>query len=51
MLLYDHMGKCVELKRSDFTTDLEYYSKLIALKFNINLKRPTLSVNEICDLI
>lgn len=51
MLLYNHMGKCVELKRRDFTTDLEYYSKLIALKFNITLERPTLSINEICDLI
>ena len=51
MLFQDYTGKCVEVIRKNFATDTEYYSTIISLKFNLRLKQPTLSVNEICDMI
>ncbi len=51
MLFQAYNGKCVEIIRDSFATDAEYYSAIISLKFNIELKRSTLSIDEICDMI
>lgn len=51
MWLNDYRGNCVEIMRSDYKTDNEYYSKILAIKFNITLNPPSLSVDDIFDLI
>jgi hypothetical protein len=51
MWFYDFRGKCIEVMRSDYNTDCEYYSKILAVKFNIKLNTTSLSVDDIFDLI
>ena len=51
MWFYDYKGNCIEILRSDYITDTEYYSKLISIRFNLDIPTLNLSVDEIYELI
>ena len=51
MLVYSYFGSYVEIKRSQFNTDNDYYSEIIKIKFNITIKDEEFTVNDLIDLI
>ena len=51
MIFCDFRGNCAELSRRSFKTDRDYFSALLAMRFNTQLARPALSIRDLCDLI
>ena len=51
MIVYDCHGKCVEIKRESFYTDLQYYGAILNAKYGKSLDYETLTVSELCDMI
>ena len=51
MIVYSHNGKCVEIKRSDYYTDADYYIAFVNIKYGESLSRHTMTVDELCEMI
>ena len=51
MWFYNCNGKVVNVSRKDFTTDAEYYSKILLLRYGIVLESGRCSADDIYALI
>ena len=51
MLIYSYDGKLINIKRSDYHNNIDYYAKIIKIKFNKELERDSMNPDDIINLI
>ena len=51
MIIFDYNGKCIEILRNNFNTDIDYYARILEIKYKILIPKPRLTVDEICQMI
>ena len=51
MLIYSHDGKLKNIKRSEYHSNIDYYAKIIKIKFNKVLERDSMNPDDIINLI